>query len=256
MKAVAAASLAVALVFGAAPAWAQEVPDISGVWEAQDSTGDVPPTSTLSDADALIDELFSPIVPPGGEPTLKGSYAAAYDDLKRREREAFEAGTPLSNSHELCVPEGMPQMMMPTMPIEIVQTEGKIIVLTEYLSQVRRIYMDEPMPDPEALNPSYAGYSVARWEGDTLVIEARGVLEDALFFHIPHSPELSVTEYIRLVGPDALEVRLVSQDKAALAEPYEVTFSYKRADPYRPAEYICTGNRYGEAGGASVLSLD
>lgn len=240
----------------AGSAMAENTPNFSGVWEDIGSAGDQPPTASIAAEDELLEELFGSRKPPGGEADLKEPYATLYEETKLKEHEALLGGMPLSNPHELCVPEGMPQLMMPTMPIEIVQLPDKIVVVAEYLGQVRRIYLNENMPDSDEITPTFTGYSVGYWENDTLVVETKAILEEAMFFHFPHSEDLKVKEYIRLTGPDLLEVRMVSEDAKALNKPYEVTFNYKRANGYRPIEYICTKNRYEYLDGKSILIID
>ena len=55
---------------------------------------------------------------------------------------------------------------------KVIQTQTLIIVLFEDLTY-RQIHLDgRSLPrDP---NPSFMGYSVGRWEGDTLVVESTG----------------------------------------------------------------------------------
>ena len=56
---------------------------------------------------------------------------------------------------------------------KIVQTPGLLVILLEYNSMYRQIFIDgRPLPaDP---NPAWNGYSAARWEGDTLVLQSAG----------------------------------------------------------------------------------
>lgn len=60
----------------------------------------------------------------------------------------------------------------------IVQTPGRFTFIAEGNNEVRRIYMDSQFP--EKLMPSRMGYSVGHWEGDTLVIETRGLKTNAI----------------------------------------------------------------------------
>jgi hypothetical protein len=142
-----------------------------------------------------------------------------------------------------CIPAGMPLMMMGLPPIEIVETPGKIVILGKLFGELRHIYLNEKMPPLDDLTPTFAGYSVAHWEGSTLVVETRGVREDVQFFHIPHSAEMTITERLRLTARGTLEDSIVISDPAAFAKPYRMKFEYRRAVGQKSAEYVCDKSR-------------
>lgn len=92
-----------------------------------------------------------------------------------------------------CVPAGMPEAMLMPFPIEFVD-QGDIIVLNiEEWDNSRRIHLNA---DPEAdVPPSRLGYSVGRWEGDTLIVETSRI--DYPYFNdqgIPQSEDLEIVE--------------------------------------------------------------
>jgi len=68
-----------------------------------------------------------------------------------------------------CIMPGIPKGFTDPYPLEIIQQEHQIVLLSEYFHQVRRIYMDGRDP-PEFWPPTLAGYSKGHWEGDTLVV--------------------------------------------------------------------------------------
>jgi hypothetical protein len=100
------------------------------------------------------------------------------------------------------------------------------------------------MPPADEISPSYNGFSVGNWEGDTLVVHTAGVRVDVKFMNFPHSKNMRITERIRLVAPDKLEDRVVIEDPQVLARPYAFTFGYRRDPAYRIIEYICDNNRW------------
>jgi hypothetical protein len=148
----------------------------------------------------------------------------------------------------------MPTIMGAIYPIEIVQTPRQIVVLAEFLTQTRRIYVNEKMPALEDISPGYNGYSVAHWQGDTLVVQTIGVREDVKFIGIPHTARMKVTERLRLTAPDRLENQITIEDPGILAKPYAFTFGYRRNPEYRIMEYICDNNRnrFDADGGVSL----
>lgn len=57
----------------------------------------------------------------------------------------------------------------------VLQTPQRITFLQEDNHVVRRVYLDRSFPDkPDKVEPSYLGYSIGHWDGDTLVVETRG----------------------------------------------------------------------------------
>jgi len=203
-------------------------PDISGTWERypEDWAGPDPDNP----------------VPPNGPFKLNEPYASAFVDLQKRKAAANLAGTPIATSSTRCLPEGMPTIMEAIYPIQIVQTAGQVIVLAEFLTQTRRIWLDDSMPPADEISPSFNGHSVGHWEGDTLVVETLGVRSDVTYYGIPHTAALQLTERIRRTDPETLEDHVTIDDPTVFAEPYSFTLTYKKSD-YRISEYICENNQ-------------
>ncbi len=192
--------------------------------------------------------------PPAGAPHLREPYARQYADYKKLKKAADAAGKPLADSSTLCLPEGMPTIMGAVYNIQILQVPKEVVVLAEFLTQTRRIYLNEKMPPANEITPSYNGYAVGHWEGDTLVVQTVGVREDARFFNFPHSKNMVITERLRLTAPDRLEDRVKIEDPAVLLQPYEFTYGYKKDPTYKIMEYVCDDNRYsaGADGGVNL----
>jgi hypothetical protein len=219
-----------AVLLLAADAASSATPDFSGTWERY--------PSPYSD-----DRFPEDPPPPAGGPKLKEPHATAFRKFNQRKAEADEQGTPLADPPTQCVPEGMPTIMAAVEAIEILQTPKQIVVLAEFLTQTRRIYLNEKMPALEDISPGYNGYSVGRWQGDTLVVETIAIREDVKFMGIPRSAQMKVTERLRLTAPGLLENQITIEDPSVLATPYRFTFGYKRNPEYRIMEYICDNNR-------------
>lgn len=232
MRAVKSLMMAVAVLalcadFDAHAAKPAADPDITGVWQI------------YPDPFAGSENTFLELPVPGGGPKLKEPYASQWK-AKRAERDAkLKEGTPLVDPSTLCMPEGMPMIMGAIFPLEFLQTKGRLTVLAEFLTQTRRVYLNEPMPPLNKLIPSYYGMSVGHWDKGTLVITTRGVKEDVQFFEIPHSDEMTIKERIRLTGPDLIENEITIEDPKMLVEPYRFTYGYKRDHNYRIMEYYC-----------------
>jgi hypothetical protein len=186
--------------------------DISGIW--------------VRDSDPRADASS-----PGAAPPLKEPYAKSYKASRKNPAPPTPAG-------EKCKVEGMPTIMAAHNALEILQTPGQVTVLAEYMSQTRRIYLDEPLPAPDDVNPGYMGYSVAKWHGNTLEVQTVGVREDVRYLDIPHSAKMHISEKIHLAAPDRLQDDITIVDPV-LTRPYSLTFTYKRDRQHRIMEYPC-----------------
>ena len=203
-------------------------PDISGTWERT--------------PDDWFGENPDDPVHPGGPMDLKAPYAEQYVALKKKEAAANEAGTPIATTSSKCLPEGMPVMMAGLFPIQIIHDDKNVVILGEYLQQVRRIILNQPMPPIAKLDPLYQGHSRGHWEGDTLVVETQRVRTDVMFYDVPHGPDMKITERIQLTAPDRLEDQVVIEDPQVLNTPYRFTYQYKRSS-YVIQEYVCENNQ-------------
>jgi len=202
-------------------------PNITGVWE-------IYPDPFAGDANTFLE-----LPVPGDGPKLKEPYATQWKASREKRNAMLKAGTPLVDPSTKCQPEGMPSIMGAIFPLEFLQTPGRVTVLGEFLTQTRRIHLNRPMKSLDDLNPNYYGYSVGKWEGDTLVVITKGVKEDVQFFEIPHSLEMVITERIRLTAPDRMEDAITIEDPKTLREPYRFTYGYKRNPSYDIQEYFC-----------------
>ncbi|MEO8721936.1 MAG: hypothetical protein ABI395_00205 [Sphingobium sp.] len=219
-----------------------ERPDFSGIWDRF--------------PDPYEGGLDYP-APPGGPPPLLEPYLSQYNATIKKRDETLKRGELVDDPSTRCLPEGMPTIMGGIYAIEFVQSPKQVVVLAEFLTQTRRIYIDEAMPPVDEIFPSYNGYSVAHWEGDTLAVETRGVRDSVPFLSMPHSADMVLTERIRLTAPDRLEDQITITDPKVFAKPYTFIFGYQRLEKYKIQENICDNNRYTlNKAGEPVLDTD
>jgi len=201
----------------AAPATADQA-DFSGVWQA-----DVP----LDFVDPSKDEI--PLTP-------------AYAKKLKAWRAAADGGHPIADSVARCEAFGMPRIMSFGL-MELLQTPGRVTMITEILHEVRRIYTDG-RPAPEDYDPSYDGFSSGHWDKGALVVHTTGLLANTLDqYGIPHSDRLVIDERFELVSKDRLRDRITLIDPLAYTRPWTVDRFYNRAPPGTEiGEYICNTN--------------
>ncbi|MEO8052539.1 MAG: hypothetical protein ABI833_19185, partial [Acidobacteriota bacterium] len=91
----------------------------------------------------------------------------------------------------------------------MIQTPGLLVILNELDYTYRQIYTDgRPLPvDPQ---PSWQGYSIAKWDGDTLVTETAGFNDKAWLDAAghTHSEALRIEERFRRRDFGHMEVQI------------------------------------------------
>jgi hypothetical protein len=224
----------------AAPAAAE--PDFSGTWERYPAPGET------------ADPRYAPTPIP--DPQLKPEYKAEWEAGQKILKQRLEEGQPAGDNYVHCIPDGMPAMMMGMFPMEIFQRPEQINITQEAFTQVRRIYMNQPLPKWDEVDPSFYGQSVGHWEGDTLVMETTGIKENVRFRWTPHSGAMKITERMRLLSPDILQDQITVED-SYLEKPWIYSYSFRRMKDYKLQEYVCEDNReYVSEDGSQHLRID
>ena len=141
-----------------------------------------------------------------------------------------------------CVAPGMPGLMGNPYPMEITQIGDNIELQFEEFDALRIIHMGDNIADPADVPPSHLGYSVGRWEGDTLVVDTTRV--NWPYFNRSGGPQ---TENVRInerftvqEGGNRLEWILTVDEPATLVEPFvfDGYFVWKPGEAINP--YECT----------------
>jgi hypothetical protein len=107
---------------------------------------------------------------------------------------------------------------------EVVMTPGRVLQFFEYRHDWREIWMDgRPLPALEETWPKFNGFSVGRWEGDTLIVESVGFDERAWVdkFGHPHSAEMRLEERYRRLDADTLELVMTITDPVVYSRPWQ-----------------------------------
>ncbi len=160
-------------------------PDFNGVWSVFQHDG--PSDRFTMAADRPLSKNGQAIV---------DAYRAKYD-VKKYDMEP----------NQYCVEHGMPTIMfgLGGMPMELIQQPERLTILSEAGNQYRRIFMDgrkAPTNYPHTRN----GYSIAHWEGKTIVVETSAI-EEWYLARWPHSAKAKFVERFSLM--DAKDVKLL-----------------------------------------------
>ena len=173
-------------------------------------------------------------------------FTPAFAERYKKATEARARGEVVADPTSRCLPQGMPRYMVASYPIEILQTAKQVTMIAEWSSQVRRIFTDgRKAPPDDEVDITFNGYSVGRWEGQTLLVETNGIRGDTSFDASPleHSDQMKVSERMRLINPNTLQVVITVTDPVAFTKPWVVTRHYKRGGPeLQIMEYVCEEN--------------
>jgi hypothetical protein len=142
-----------------------------------------------------------------------------------------------------CLPLGVMQLHTHGQPRKMVQTPGLIVIIYEANSGLRQIFTDgRPMPkDPE---PWWYGYSVGKWDGDTLVVESAH-FRDLGWLDVEGSPltdQGRIIERFRRPDYGHLEIEVTIDDPKAYTKPWTVTVHQKLMPETDLIEFICQEN--------------
>jgi hypothetical protein len=197
-------------------------PDLEGIWEvANPKIG-----ADIEAAKIIVD-------PKNGKlPYLKEAAA------KRTANKKNAATEDLVNK---CFMPGVPRLMYMGYPFQIFQTKDQVVVTSEYVHNVRNIWMTrkEHLDGLEFWN----GDSLGSWDGDTLVVNVADLNDQTWFDKAGnhHSAEMKVTERFTRTGPEAMTYEATITDPKTFSSPFtiRVPFKLNTKPNARIMEYEC-----------------
>ena len=196
-------------------------PDLSGLW-------------SIGTQDYWYD--IGADLKPDGVP-LQPSAEAIY----RERRENLGKDNPIAR----CLPAGVPTIDAIPTPFKIYQAPSAIAILYEYNMQYRQIFLDGRRA-PQDPNPNWMGYSVGRWEGDTLVVETTGLKDGTWLdlFGTPATDALHVTERFRRSDIGHLDLEITMLDSKAYTKPWIIKLHPSLLVDTEIIEWVCVeGNK-------------
>ena len=165
------------------------------------------------------------------------------EPLVRQRREDFTK----DNMSILCLPLGPRYITAAANDVNIagmtkvVQTPALIVMLNPDLTY-RQIFLDGRALEKDP-NPSWMGYSVGRWEGDTLVVESAGFNDRTwLDNNFPHTDALRVIERYRRPDFGHLELEVTLDDSTLYANPFKAMLTAELTADTEMLEYVCNEN--------------
>ena len=194
------------------------VPNISGVWVNKNLGVRVGPNG-------------------GGDPPWQPWAGAVFRDRAKQEAE----GTPMWDPTGACWGSGMPRILVVGYPIEIVQTEDRVVWMDESQHVFRVVRMNAA--HRKDFKRTFMGDPVGHWEGDTLVIDTVGFSGKAQMDErgTPMTDQMHMVERVKRVG-DHLEDTYTIDDPGAYTRPWTQTRVLTYSPEERLQEYVCEEN--------------
>jgi hypothetical protein len=203
---------------------------------------------------------------PDGKPDLSGIWVAAdnthFMDLAvnlKPEEVPYQpwakalAGQRQENVHKddplaLCLPPGVPRVNTNVFhPFKIIQLPRELVMLYETsANEVFREVFTDGRPLPKDPQPSWKGYSVGKWEGDTMVVDTIG-FNDRGWIDTekgrPQTEALHVTERFRRRDFGNLEIGITIDDPKAYTKPWTVKLDVHLVPDTELLETVCENQR-------------
>jgi len=213
-------------------------PDLTGVWHMSRGldggiAGGSENATTLAPHDSYSNNIFKDMKPE--------DYPERPEAAKIR---IARMSTGIRPSPTLyCLPSGMPVNAMVNEVMKFVQTPKITMILYELDGTYRQIYTDgRKLPvDP---TPSWLGYSIGHWDGDTFVVETIG-FNDRTWLDITghsHSEAMRLTERYRRLDYGHLEIEMTFDDPKMYTRPFSIKFYHQLQAGSDIMESYCNEN--------------
>ena len=209
-------------------------PDFTGVWAGPGFTHQVGPGDTDSPRVTTYDTSKMTAFKPGGQASMdrKATGIPVVDD-------------PTAS----CLPNGLTRQILSPYAQQWIQAQGTLVILYEYMHFFRVIPLDARAHSKD-VDSTWMGDSVAKWEGDTLVIDTVGLKEwmlDATHDSHPdllriHSDQLHVIERLRYTDPTTVSYQITIDDPKIFTSPWSQDFQMKMHPTWKVLEFVCEEN--------------
>ena len=196
-------------------------PDLSGIWRKSRDGSKVSAQNLAADG---VEVSF--------QPWAEALYKARLEKNGR--------GVP----SERCLPHSIPKTYLIAEPTKIVQTPRLIVILHEEFNNYRQVFTDGRQFPPD-LDARWMGYSIGKWEGDTLVVDTRGFVDETWldFGGHPATDALHVVERYRRRDFGHMDIQFTFDDSKAYVKPWAVTVPFDLLPDTELIEQICDNEK-------------
>ena len=212
-------------------------PDLSGFWQTLDAAHwNLEPHA--SDYPVLL-ELGAQFAIPPGLGVVDGGQIPYLAEARAERVRRFE--NRLAEDPEgKCYLGGVPRSTYMPYPFQILQSPDNIVISYQFATGVRRIFVGGSQ---EAPLDSWMGWSNARWDGDTLVVEVTAFNGQTWLDRSGNyfSENAKVTERYTPLGPNHLQYEATIEDPTVFSRPWTIRMPLYRivTEGFRLLEFKC-----------------
>ena len=160
--------------------------------------------------------------------------------IRQSRRDRFERDFPKSH----CLPMGIVNQHLSVGPVKFIQVPGELVMLVEQNNERREIFMDgRTLPGPSA-QPMWNGYSLGRWDDDTLVVTTTG-FRDGQWLDttgVPLTDAATITARFHRSSLREMEVAITINDRNTFLRPAHVVARYRLTPRDELIESVCQEN--------------
>jgi hypothetical protein len=220
-----------------APRTPEGTPDIGGIWQANNSANwNIEPHTAKQGPVFALGAAFS--VPPGMG-VVEGDEIPYLPEAIAK-RDANGASWTTLDPEVKCFMPGIPRATYMPYPFQIVQSADNILFTYEFASASRVVRMNSQEKSPA---PAWMGWSIGKWDGESLVIEVTDHMEETWFDRAGnyHSDALKVVERITPIDGNTLKYEATMEDPKVFSRPWTISMPlYRRREPNAQLmEYKC-----------------
>jgi hypothetical protein len=212
-------------------------PNLNGVWQALNTANwDIQDHPARQGPFAALGAAFSV---PAGKGVVEGDEIPYLPEAAEKKRQNAENWLTLDPEIKCYLP-GVPRATYMPYPFQIFQTAEQVLIVYEFANATRTIYMNS---NEESPNDTWMGWSVGRWEGDTLVVDVTNFNDQTWFDRAGnfHSDALHVVERYTPVSPDVIDYEVTIEDPNVFSRPWKMRMPlYRRLEQNAQIlEYNC-----------------
>ncbi len=212
-------------------------PNLSGIWQANNTANwDIQAHEARQGPVFALGAAFS--VPPGLG-VVEGNEIPYLPEALAKRKTNGENWMTLDPEIKCYMP-GIPRSTYMPYPFQIVQSTDTVLMTYEFASASRVVRMNNTEKSPA---PAWMGWSVGRWDGESLVVDVTDHMEDTWFDRAGnhHSDALRVTERYTAIDDNALHYEATIEDPKVFSRPWKMSMPlYRRRDAnMQLMEYKC-----------------
>jgi hypothetical protein len=204
----------------------QGKPNLSGLWQAVNEANWDIQAHDARPGPAQFGALFSE---PAGLGVVDGNEIPYKPEMLAKKKEHFAKRWALDPEAK-CYMAGVPRATYQPFPFQIIQGTDRIVIAYPFASASRIIHLKDVGESPA---DSWMGWSRARWDGDTLVVDVRNLIEDTWFDRAGnfHSDALHVVERYTPVSQDVMQYEATIEDSNVFTRPWKMSMPlYRRLE--------------------------